>query len=57
MQLKAFIPVYQKNTSMSKTMCEKGKKGEKDTDNPKFKCKKCGATVKKEKQVCKPKEI
>lgn len=42
---------------MSKTMCERGKKGEKDCDSPKFKCKKCGARVKKEKQVCKPQEI
>jgi hypothetical protein len=42
---------------MSKTMCEKGKKGEQDCENPRFKCKKCGALVKKEKQVCKPKEI
>ncbi len=42
---------------MSKTMCEKCKKGEKDTNEPKYKCKKCGALVKKEKQVCKPKEL
>jgi hypothetical protein len=42
---------------MSKTMCEKGKKGDQDCDKPKFKCKKCGALVKKEKQVCKPKEV
>lgn len=42
---------------MSKHMCEKGKKGEKDTETPRYKCKKCGALVKKEKQVCKPKEI
>jgi hypothetical protein len=42
---------------MSKTMCEKGEKGEQDSKNPKFKCKKCGALTKKEKQVCKPKEL
>lgn len=42
---------------MSKTMCEKGKKGEKDTQDPKFECKKCGAKVSKEKKVCKPKPI
>jgi len=27
------------------------------TEDPGFKCKKCGATVKKEKQACKPKKI
>jgi hypothetical protein len=42
---------------MSKTMCEKGKKGERDTDDAKYACKKCGALVKKEKQVCKPKSL
>lgn len=42
---------------MSKTMCEKGRKGEQDTPEPKFVCKKCGALVKKEKQVCKPKSL
>lgn len=42
---------------MSKTMCEKGQKGERDTPDPKFECKKCGAKVKKEKKVCKPKPI
>lgn len=42
---------------MSKTVCKKGKKDEKDTDSPRYKCKKCGAEVKKEKQVCKPKEL
>lgn len=42
---------------MSKHMCEKGKKGEKDTDTPRYKCKKCGALVNKEKKVCKPKEL
>ncbi|MDD2527609.1 MAG: hypothetical protein PHW35_08200 [Lentimicrobiaceae bacterium] len=41
---------------MSKTMCEKGKKGESNTTSPGFECKKCGARVKKEKQVCKPKK-
>ncbi len=40
---------------MSKTAC-------KDSDvidhnDPKFECKKCGATVKKEKHVCKPHKI
>ena len=40
---------------MSKTAC-------KDADlidkkEPKYSCKKCGATVKKEKNVCKPKKI
>jgi len=47
----------QKEITMGKTMCEKGKKGEKDTKDPQFRCKRCGALVKKEKQVCKPKEI
>lgn len=42
---------------MSKTMCEKGLKGESNSTDPKFECKKCGAKVKKEKQVCKPKSI
>ncbi|MGE5382124.1 MAG: hypothetical protein ACM3PX_01710 [Omnitrophica WOR_2 bacterium] len=41
---------------MSKTMCEKGMKGEQNTPEPKFICKKCGAMVKKEKEVCKPKD-
>ncbi|MDY0342225.1 MAG: hypothetical protein RBR28_01540 [Lentimicrobium sp.] len=41
---------------MSKTMCEKGKKGESNTKSPEFECKKCGALVKKEKQVCKPRK-
>jgi len=31
---------------MSKTMCEKGRKGEQDTPEPKYVCKKCGALVK-----------
>ena len=38
-------------------MCEKDKKDEKDTVTPRYKCKKCGAQAKKEKQVCKPKEL
>lgn len=42
---------------MSKTMCEKGKKGEKESGDLHFKCKKCGAQARKEKQVCKPKEL
>lgn len=42
---------------MSKTMCEKGLKGKQSVEDPKFECKKCGARVKKDKQVCKPKEI
>ncbi|MFA6951322.1 MAG: hypothetical protein WCQ70_11625 [Lentimicrobiaceae bacterium] len=42
---------------MSKTMCQKGKKGQQDTPDPKYICKKCGAKVKKEKQVCKPEKL
>jgi ribosomal protein S26 len=42
---------------MSKTMCEKGRKGEQDSPDPKFVCKKCGALVEKEKKVCKPKQL
>lgn len=42
---------------MSKTMCEKGKKGEQNTAEPKYICKKCGALVEKEKQVCKPRHF
>ena len=42
---------------MSKHMCEKGQKDEKDVENPRYKCKKCSALAKKEKQVCKPKEL
>jgi len=42
---------------MSKTMCEKDKKGEKGKGELHFKCKKCGAMVSKENQVCKPKKI
>jgi len=40
---------------MTKKRCEK-----KDYEQPevaKFECKKCGRKAKKEKQVCKPKEI
>lgn len=40
---------------MSKTACKD--KSLIETDNPKYVCKKCGATVKKEKNVCKPKKI
>jgi predicted nucleic acid-binding Zn ribbon protein len=40
---------------MSKTAC----KDERliMTDEPRYICKKCGATVKKEKQACKPRKI
>lgn len=38
-------------------MCEKGKKGESNTPEPSFECKKCGALVKKEKQVCKLRKL
>lgn len=37
-------------------MCEKGMKGGQNTSDPEFVCKKCGALVKKEKEVCKPKK-
>jgi Zn finger protein HypA/HybF involved in hydrogenase expression len=40
---------------MSKTACN-DERLIMDVD-PRFKCKKCGATVKKEKQACKPKKI
>ena len=43
---------------MSKTMCElsKEEKLEKSAE-PKYYCKKCSATAKKEKYLCKPKKI
>ncbi|MDD3787368.1 MAG: hypothetical protein PHO94_01580 [Petrimonas sp.] len=40
---------------MSKTACKDKDLIEKE--NPKYICKKCDATVKKEKHVCKPKKI
>lgn len=40
---------------MSKTACKDKDAIEKDA--PKFFCKKCGATVKKEKNACKSKKI
>lgn len=40
---------------MGKTACKKD--DFKDAKNPKYECKKCGAKVEKEKQVCKPKKI
>ncbi len=42
---------------MSKTMCEKGMKGGTNTSDPSYICKKCGALVKKEKEVCKPRKF
>ena len=40
---------------MGKTACKK--KHFKDKENPKFECKKCGAKVKKEDNVCKPQKV
>lgn len=40
---------------MSKTACKD--KDFKLVEEPKYKCKKCGALVRKEKQACKPKKI
>jgi len=40
---------------MGKTACKK--KHFKDNEHPKYQCKKCGALVKKEDKVCKPKKI
>ena len=40
---------------MSKKACKK--KNFEDKQDPKYQCKKCGAKVKKEKKVCKPKRI
>lgn len=40
---------------MSKTACKD--KSVTETDEQRFECKKCGAKVKKEKQVCKPRKI
>lgn len=40
---------------MAKTACKK--KTFKDKDNAKYECKRCGAKVKKEEKVCKPKKI
>lgn len=40
---------------MSKKACKK--KGFKDKADAKYSCKKCGALVKKDDKVCKPKKI
>ncbi len=40
---------------MAKTACRK--KEFNDKENPKYVCKRCGAKVKKEEKVCKPKKI
>lgn len=40
---------------MSKTACKD--KEVVETDQPKYICKKCNATVRKEKHVCKPKKM
>lgn len=40
---------------MSKMACEK--KDFRDSEDPKFQCKKCGARVKKEDKICKPKKL
>lgn len=40
---------------MAKTACKK--KDFKDKESPKYECKRCGAKVKKEEKVCKPKKI
>jgi len=40
---------------MGKTVCKK--KNFEDDKNPKYKCKKCDAKVKKEDNVCKPKKL
>lgn len=40
---------------MGKTACKK--EGFTDKENPKYECKRCGAKVKKEDKVCKPKKI
>ena len=40
---------------MGKTACKKD--NFKDKENPIFVCKKCGAKVKSEEKVCKPKKI
>jgi hypothetical protein len=40
---------------MSKTACKK--KHFENIESPKFECRKCGAKVKKEEKVCKPKKL
>jgi hypothetical protein len=40
---------------MGKSACKKV--GFEDSENPKYICKTCGAKVKKEEKVCKPKKI
>ncbi|TDN95707.1 hypothetical protein DET65_0485 [Sunxiuqinia elliptica] len=40
---------------MGKTACKK--KDFEESENPKYYCKKCGAKVKKEGKVCKPKKL
>lgn len=40
---------------MGKTACKKS--DFQDKENAKFECKRCGAKVKKEEKVCKPKKI
>ncbi len=41
--------------NMSKKACKK--KNFEDKKKPKFKCKKCGAQVKKKKKVCNPEKV
>ncbi len=40
---------------MGKSACNKKKF--KNSENPDFQCKKCGALVKKEEKVCKPQRV
>lgn len=42
---------------MSKKKCKEGGKDEKVKESHKFVCKSCGQGSKKEKRLCKPKEI
>ncbi len=40
---------------MGKSACKKNEP--KNVENPKYECKKCGALVKKEENVCKPQKL
>jgi predicted RNA-binding Zn-ribbon protein involved in translation (DUF1610 family) len=50
-----FLTTVSKKTIMGKTACKK--KNHKEKENAQYECKRCGAKVKKEDKVCKPKKI
>ncbi len=54
-QFCSFVRYFITKIYMGKTACKNKDLIEKE--NPKYVCKKCDATVRKEKHVCKPKKI